>query len=156
MIGCPSQTKDLNSSWMWPLFVMSILGIVWNWEFRAVLSLSLSGLFVNTLTSLFDTLALVMLKIQHWNSIHMTGNKKKHNRSTFKTRRSSQCTYHLLTRRQYLLYHHAVPCERAPVQHVGPIRTEGTKAWCGCRSRLPRQQSQWWKGEVRKRRRWWW
>lgn len=105
-------------------------------------SLEQSGLFVNTLTSLFDTLALVMLEIKHCNMIHVTGNKKKHNKSTFKTRRSSQCTYHLLTRRQYLLYHHAVPCKRAPVQHVGPIRTEGTKAWCGCRSRLPRQQSQ--------------
>ena len=41
-------------------------------------------------------------------------------------------TYHLLWR-QHLLDHHAVPRERAPVQRVGPIRTEGTQAWCGCR-----------------------
>lgn len=64
-------------------------------------------------------------------------------------------TYHLLIGRQHLLDHHAVPRERAPVQRVGPIRTEGTQAWCGCRRShgLPRQQSQRWGGRVRRRRR---
>lgn len=41
-----------------------------------------------------------------------------------------QHTYHLLVCCQHLLNHHAVPCEGAPVQRVGPIRTEGTQAWC--------------------------
>lgn len=68
--------------------------------------------------------------------------------------RSFHCTYHFFIWCQNLLYHHAVPRERAPVQRVGPIRTEGTQAWCGCRRShgLPRQQSQWWRGEVRRRR----
>lgn len=71
-------------------------------------------------------------------------------------KKKTSSTYHLLIGCQHLLYHHAVPRERAPVQCVGPIRTEGTQAWCGCRRShgLPRQQSQWWRGEVRRRRSW--
>lgn len=40
-------------------------------------------------------------------------------------------TYRVFAGRQNLLDHHAVPRERAPVQRVGPIGTEGTQAWCG-------------------------
>lgn len=40
-------------------------------------------------------------------------------------------TYRVFAGRQNLLNHHAVPRERAPVQRVGPIGTEGTQAWCG-------------------------
>lgn len=80
---------------------------------------------------------------------------KQRNRGGERGRETARSTYHLFTGCQHLLYHHTVPCERAPVQRVGPIRTEGTQAWCGCRGShgLPRQQSQWWRREVRRRRR---
>ena len=64
-------------------------------------------------------------------TLQIIGPREKHRHGARATLKS---TYHLLIGRQHLLDHHAVPGERAAVQRVGPIRTEGTQAWCGCRS----------------------
>lgn len=39
-------------------------------------------------------------------------------------------SYRVLCGSQNLLNHHTVPCKRAPVERVGPIRTEGAEATC--------------------------
>lgn len=48
----------------------------WNWAF------SPQGSLVQTLTSLFKTLAMLNKIIDHWNRINMTTNKKKPTKST--------------------------------------------------------------------------
>lgn len=54
------------------------------------------------------------------------GEKKSRNRKQREETRS----YRVLRGRQNLLDHHTVPCEGAPVERVGPIRTEGAEATC--------------------------